>query len=431
MSEEVVNACTEYQRLSRRQLLGGAAAAGVTLPIWAPKVAYGQSHSSTRDRLIMINLSGGSDGLSFCAPHGDPVYYDSRPGIAVPQPGNKADSSIDIDGYFSFPRAFEELLDPFNSGHMSVLHAVGRENWSFSHFDATKWMQQGEVTQSGNGGWLARHLASVDEVVPDAEIRAMNLHPTKPVVLHGGEKVFTAWRADEVKYGGSFGSFNTSSVKEMYLRQYMRLRDRSRSAVRDGVRAANLISQMDLVNYVGGPGIVYDNSDFGHSMRCMAGMMKADDGIEVFFTNIVNWDTHVEQGTVGGTLDTKMNDLARNVTMFYRDMMNAGITNWTIVVVSEFGRRINENGGHGTEHGEGNTMLVLSPNLKASAGGKIITDWPGIEVENRTRHDGLRPTTDDRDVWAEILTKRLENPNLEYIFPDHEVQKTDLLFEAA
>lgn len=427
-TNEDQNACREYQTLNRRQLLVGGATLLSTGPLWMPKVAFAKDGNPVRDRLIVVNLRGGSDGLSFCAPVGDPVYYSSRPGLTVPPVGG-GQGTIDIDGYFAFPRTFSSFSEAFNNKHLSVLHAVGRQNWSFSHFEAAKWMEQGETGLGGNGGWLARHLATSDEMKLDAEIRALNLAGGLPTVLTQGQKVLTSNYPDELAIGGNWPEVDTEAIKQTYLRQYMRLRDETRSAVRDGVRATLRIQQVNVAQYNSASSVVYDGSTFGRVMKSVAALMKADIGIEIFHTEIGGWDTHIEQGTNDGLLASKMEDLSRGITSLYRDLMADGITNWTLVVISEFGRRINENGGEGCEHGEGNTMMVLSPNLKSTAGGKVLTDWPGIEVENRTQHDGLKPTTDDRDVWAEIVEKRLGNPNIGFIFPGYTPQKTNLLFE--
>lgn len=423
------NACEEYRQLSRRQLLTGAGALLVSGPLWMPKVAFAAGGGeAVRDRLIVVNLRGGADGLTFCAPVGDSDYASSRPNIKVPTTGSS--KAIDIDGYFAFPAAFSEFVDPFDSGHLSVLHAVGRENWTFSHFDAAAMMEYGGVNNGTQGGWIARHLATSDELELDASIRALNFAATKPIALHGAPKVFTTLDPSSTEYGGYMGDFDTNGAKATLLKQYMRLRDETRSSVRDGVRAVEKIQSLGINGYLPSSGIVYDSSQFGTAMKSTAALMKADIGVEVFHVDITGWDTHVEQGTVGGLLDSKMADLSRNVTALYRDLMQSGITNWTLVVLSEFGRRINENGGRGCEHGEGNTMFVISPNLKSTAGGKVLSEWPGIAPANRTRNDGLRPTTDDRDIWAEIIKKRLNNPNLNKVMPGYTPVKKDLLFAA-
>lgn len=429
MSKSDRYACDEYNKLSRRNLLIGGAALVASGPLWMPKIAFATDPSATRDRLICINLNGGSDGLSFCAPVGDPHYAASRPNIAVPTTG--ANAAIDIDGYFAFPKAFQDFTDPFNSKHMAVLHAVGRQNWTFSHFDAGAWMAHGSQDVGVASGWLARHLSTVDEMVADAAIRTMNFSDVQPLALAKADRMFTSSNPSSVKYGGTFSNLDTAQVQATFLRQYLRLRDDTKRAVRDGVRATDMVQQLNIASYAPASGVIYDNTEFGNAMKATAAMMKADIGIEVFHADIRGWDTHVEQGTTNGLLATKMENLATNVTALYRDLMASNITNWTIVIFSEFGRRINENGGHGCEHGEGNTMLVLSPNLATTTGGKVKANWPGIAPSDRTYYDGLRPTLDDRDVWCEILKKRLNNQNTNIVFPNFTPTTPNILFPAA
>lgn len=292
-------------------------------------------------------------------------------------------------------------------------------------------MEHGSKDIAESSGWLARHLATVHEMVPDTEIRALNINEIEPTVLHEGDRIFSSAYPGDVKFAGNYYTIDTAAIQDTYLRQYQRLRDDTRASVRDGVRAIDNIVSYDLGGYVPSLGVVYDDSQFGKGMKSTAALMKADAGIEIFHIDIYGWDTHIDQGTTDGVLNAKMLDLSRNVTSLYRDLMATGVTNWTLVILSEFGRRVNENGGYGCEHGEGNAMIVVSPNLSTSAGGRVVTTWPGISVQDRTANDGLKPTRDDRDIWCEILQKRLGNPNMNFVFPGYAPTQQNILFDAA
>ena len=120
--------CEEYNQLSRRQFLSNSAkvAAIATLPAWLPKIAFASHYSSNRDILVSIYLRGGADGLTLCAPHGDPAYYANRPTISVPRPDSGDPNRLtDLDGYFGFPRAMLPLLASYQAGELLVVHATG------------------------------------------------------------------------------------------------------------------------------------------------------------------------------------------------------------------------------------------------------------------------------------------------------------------
>jgi uncharacterized protein (DUF1501 family) len=112
-----------------------------------------------------------------------------------------------------------------------------------------------------------------------------------------------------------------------------------------------------------------------------------------------------------------MQEFSGALTAFWQDVMQgARTTRITLVVTTEFGRNARENGSMGTDHGRAGVMFVMGP---AIAGGRVLTEWPGIEREQLEDGQDLRVTIDTRDVLAEIVQRRLNNPNLSAIFPDY------------
>jgi len=112
-----------------------------------------------------------------------------------------------------------------------------------------------------------------------------------------------------------------------------------------------------------------------------------------------------------------MQELAGGLTAFWQDVMQASQTlRITLVVATEFGRNVRENGSMGTDHGRAGVMFVMG---RAIAGGRVLTEWPGIERDQLEDGQDLRVTIDTRDVLAEIVQRRLGNPNLSLIFPDY------------
>lgn len=414
MSVNDQHACDEYRQLSRRQVLKGgvATAAALTLPAWMPRISFADGGTGTRDVLISIYLRGGADGLSLCVPHGDPLYYQYRPYIAVPEA-----QITDLDGYFGLPPQLFPLHEAYVNGDFAIVHAVGRENWTRSHFEAQKYMEASASNPNESGGWIGRHLASMAPSDPNALIRAIAFSGGMPRSLNGTN--MTVATKDPSEYVLTSELPQDVEVKNFLMDQYLRQDDITREVVRQGNRAVDALASVGFKNYAPSPGVVYENADLGNALKNSAALIKADLGVEAIHMDVHGWDTHSTQGTMDGDLAVLMTTLGNNLGSFYRDMMSAGQTRWTAVVISEFGRQIEENGSFGTDHGSGMAMFVLGPGVN---GGQVIRDWPGLEKANMYGNYDLWPTTDYRNVLAEILQRRTGNTNMDFVFPDHIVQ---------
>jgi uncharacterized protein (DUF1501 family) len=421
------NACPEYRTISRRQFVSGASllAAAAALPGIAPRISFAQG-TSVKDTVILIQLRGGADPLTFCPPHGDPIYYQVRPTLAIPQPNSGfSDAAIDLDGYFGFARSFEPLMNAFNDGNLGVINAVGRANWTRSHFDAQNWMQT-DMTNLNEGGWLSRHLASSEQIDLSAPFRGVAFSDATPLVLSRGGQVSSMGSATNFSFDASFP--DDLEVANTIRRLYSRVRDESRDIVRDSSRAIDTLHGLDVATYASASNLTYPNSYIGNSLKATAAMIKGEIGVEVLCVDTYGWDTHGNQGSRSGALANMMTDLANSLAAFYADMESTGKTNWTIVVMSEFGRQVEENGSRGTDHGTAGTMLTMGPNVV----GGIHADWPGLEVENRYEGVDLAPTKDYRDVLGDLVQCRLQNANTDYIFPSKAISHQPLgYFEAA
>jgi uncharacterized protein (DUF1501 family) len=130
--------------------------------------------------------------------------------------------------------------------------------------------------------------------------------------------------------------------------------------------------------------------------------------------DIGGWDTHSDQNPIAGSMAKTMSDFSNSLGAFYADVIATG-SSVTVVVVSEFGRNVRENGSAGTDHGRGTTMFAMG---KGIAGGRVLVkNWPGLARENLEAGQDLKVTVDYRDILSEIVQNRLGNPNLGIVFP--------------
>ncbi len=411
--------CSEYNALSRRQFVGAAAASGAAayFPAWLPKIVLSESHAGARDIIVSVFLRGGADGLSLCVPFGDPSYYTSRATIAIPRPDAAATATrgIALDNFFAFPQAMSGLMPAYTARDLLVVHATGQFNNSRSHFDAQRYLEVGKPADASLvTGWLGRHLASVPPVRSDAPLRALGLSNGLQKTLVGAPRTLPIADPANFTIGGSA---TTLAARAAVLRDdYATAPQPAQAAALDATNTIALLRTVNFTGYTPANGAVYPNSSFGRAMRSIAVLIKADVGIEAAQADIGGWDTHAQQNPTAGSMFNTMRDFSNALAAFYADVMQ-GTTSYgvTVVAVSEFGRNVRENGSAGTDHGRGTAMFAMG---KGIAGGRVlVNNWPGLARENLENSQDLKVTIDLRDILAEIVSKRLDNANLGFVFP--------------
>lgn len=410
--------CAEYNALSRRQFVGGAAVAGASafFPAWLPKVVLAETYASTRDVIVSVFLRGGADGLSLCVPFGDADYYTGRSTIAIPRPDSAAATrGIALDGFFAFPQAMSALVPAYTAKDLLVVHATGQFNTSRSHFDAQRYMEVGKPADPALvTGWLGRHLASAPPVRTTAPLRALGLSAGLQKTLVGGPRTLPISDPANFSIGGSATSLND---RVAFLRgDYAAAPDPAQAAALDASNTITLLRSLNFTGYAPANGATYPVSSFGKALRSVAVMIKADIGIEAAQVDLGGWDTHAQQNPTAGSMYNTMRDFSTSLAAFYADVMQGAVGyNVTLVAVSEFGRNARENGSAGTDHGRGTVMFAMGAGI---AGGRVLTNgWPGLAKENLESGQDLKVTIDYRDILSEIVKNRLGNTNLDFVFP--------------
>ncbi len=413
------NGCSEYQSLSRRTFVGAGTTALLALGVpWIPNIAYANKKAGggARDVVVCVFLRGGADGLSICAPCGDKLYYTDRPNIAIPPPDSSdPNKGIALDNYFALPAAMAPLSNAFKDGHLAIVQATGSPSGSRSHFDAQKYMEQGKPDDSTLfTGWVGRHLASTAPMVNGAPLRGVAINFGLDLGLAGGPQSLP------IPNPGSFmlaGSSKTASERRKALAGgYNEMADPLKTAAANTQKTMDLLGQINFTAYVPQGGAVYPVSNFGNQMKAAAALIKAEAGVEAVYLDLGGWDTHQNEGPVTGGMAQTMANLASALEAFRLDTFGSASSNITVVVMSEFGRNVKENGSRGTDHGHGNVMFVMSPVVK---GGKVHGNWPGLAKEQRYQGQDLMVTTDFRDVLSEVVYKRLGNDALGQVFPGY------------
>lgn len=408
-------ACSEFANLSRRGFLGSTAAVGATS---ISQLAFGGGRGSDRanDVLVVIFLRGGMDGLTTVVPYGDADLYNARPTLAINPPG-QTDGALDLDGFFGLPPACASLLPAFQQGDLAFVHAAGSTDPTRSHFNAMYSMETGTPNMGQTtitDGWIGRHLQTIAPS-GSGELRALAIQSILPRSMSGGPGAIPAKDPDDFDFPGE--PVLAGALRSVIESSYARAAEPLKGAASSSFGAIDLLATVDFANYQPANGAVYPAGDFGTKLVDVAAMIKADIGLECIEVDIPQWDHHSAMGPVNGILALKLADLSAGLNAFHKDLA-AELGHVTVVVKSEFGRRVAENGSAGTDHGHGGVMMVLGGNVN---GGQVHGQWPGLDPASLGNGD-LPITTDYRDVLAEILSLRLGSTSIADIFPQHTPQ---------
>jgi uncharacterized protein (DUF1501 family) len=404
--------------LSRRDFLKSMGVLGVSsalFPSWMPKLVFSPTgQSASHDVLVAIFQRGGMDGLNAVVPYGEGSgYYDRRPTIAIPEPGNGYGSAIDLDGFFGLHPALAPLKDIFDAGALNVIHAAGSPDPSRSHFDAMEYMERGiPGDKSTATGWITRHLQSASWQ-NESPFRAVGMGAILPASLRGEPSALALRSIADFHLGGRRDQI--ASIQRTISGLY------SVEAPTDilDIKAAGVFNTLDTMatlaaqEYYPANGAQYPDSEFGYALRQVAQLIKAGVGLEIACIDIGGWDTHEYQGGSDGTMAYLLGDFAQGMNAFYTDLQDE-MGHITVVSMSEFGRTAGENASGGTDHGHGNAMFVMGGGVT----GTIHARWPGLHDEALDESD-LAITTDYRDVLAEILVQRLGSTAIDHIFPGY------------
>lgn len=399
--------CSCQPTLTRRRFLGLTLAAGATIATMNPlstRVAFAAG-PSTGDVLVVLSLRGGFDGLSAVAPVADPAYQAARPTIGLPQ-----GAALQLDSTFGMHPALAPLMPWWRSGSLAVVHAVGQSDPTRSHFKAMEEMERAAPGSSLRTGWLDRVLGLRPADGPLQAV-AMGASPM-PQSLQGPRPAMSAWDLASFKLGWMAADDHAHQDRwagAMAMLQRGAPLDVSGPAL----AALQAMSTIRRVEATVPPSPTYPASSLGSALRDVARLIKADVGMQLACVDSGDWDMHADLGAVGeGWMQEQLDGLARSLAAFATDL-GPMFSRVTVLTLSEFGRRVHENGSGGLDHGHGNAMFLLGGGV---AGGKVYGTWPGLPGAADMEND-LTATTDYRTVLSEVLVNRCGVRDTGVVFP--------------
>ena len=401
---ETTNCCPPG--LSRRTFLRGAAVAAgamIASPLVSGRVAYAADASYAGDTLVVLSLRGGFDGLSAIAPVGDPAYYAARPTIAVPQA-----LGLQLDSMFALHPSLAPLKPLWDSGVFGAVTAVGHPSKSRSHFTAQEELERAALGTSLRTGWIDRAIGTLPTGTP---FQSVALGGKVPQSMAGPTPEIALRTVDSFKYdgGSSMQDRTMAALKAMYQGSGHPFEQ----AVMNTIASLRTAETLRAVPYVPANGAVYPDTGLGRAFKDVARLITGNVGVQAITLDQGNWDMHNGLGRAGtGWMADNLKQLAGALAAFAQDLGD-GLSKVSVVTLTEFGRRVQENGSGGVDHGYGQQVLLLGGGI---VGGRVHGRWPGLSDAALDSGD-LAGTTDYRNVVGELLVRRMGVGSLSGVFP--------------
>ncbi|HET9566745.1 MAG TPA: DUF1501 domain-containing protein [Vicinamibacterales bacterium] len=396
--------------LSRRLFIRNGVAT-VSLGIAAPSflTAIAEAQGIRTRNLVVVYLGGGNDALNTLISYRDAAYYNRRPSIAVPA-GQVLQVGSDAAGQpLGLHPRLGGLLNIFNEGRLALVQRAGYANSSRSHFEAGDIWGTANPQSSTGSGWLGRYLDALPR--PLDALAAWNTTAETPRALISGTSGVPAI-PNASTYTYASPNRGAAAMQERTAAQTMASNPASgrphlaflNSTARGAIETLDRVAL--ATSYT--PTVAYPNGGFADALQTVAGAIVRGIGSRVFWLQTGGYDTHAGQGGGGGgAYANLMGALGDGLWAFYSDVRNQGLAgDTTVIVFSEFGRRISENGSAGTDHGAGGLMMVLGGSVRGGLHGTAASLAPGHPTLENNSGD-VRFETDFRSVYARLLEQWL------------------------
>jgi uncharacterized protein (DUF1501 family) len=377
-------------KVSRRKFIGSAAlaSAALFLPEFLRSAGIRHEGRFTGRRLVIIQLSGGNDGLNTVIPFEDDLYYRLRPSLSL-----SSDQLIKINDLAAWNNALLPLHRLYENGEVAILNRVGYPNPDFSHFKSMDiWHSASAGQETVNTGWIGRYL--------DSQCAECNAHvaiefdDTLSMVMKGAKSTGLALK-DPVQFYRLTGNifkkhdYITPATGNEPL-------DYMYKVMADAKESAGIIKEkFDLKETTA----TYPDHAFGKDLKTIASLINAGLDTTFYYVSLSGFDTHVNQLNKHNNL---LKTFSGGISAFCDDLKKKNeFKNTLIMVFSEFGRRVKQNASNGTDHGAANVMLLIGGNLKQKG---LLNPVPDL---SKLLDGNLDHEIDFRSVYATILSNWL------------------------
>jgi uncharacterized protein (DUF1501 family) len=391
--------------VSRREFLTRGAttvAVGLAVPPWLAKMVWAQDALEGRApggagarTLVVVQLTGGNDGINTVIPYSNDAYKRNRPTLAIPDT-----QVLRLNDSIGLNPAMTGLKGLYDKGKLAIVQGVGYPNPNRSHFRSMEIWQTANPDKIEAEGWVGKYLDAVRQgrasaltginIGNEASEAFQSAHAAVPTIQGLANFGFAFPRTAEgdersavlrrIQTGGSSATPHGDFIRQVGQETYD-----SADKIRAGIGKYH-------------SAVTYPKGAFGTGLQEIAQLIAANLGTRVFYISTSGFDTHSGQARRQPQL---LQDISDGLTAFQSDLDQMGASDRVLTVAfSEFGRRVHENAGGGTDHGTASEMFVLGGSVK----GGLYGDYPSLT--NLDAGD-LKFTTDFRSVYATLLDRWL------------------------
>ncbi len=384
--------------------IGSLATASMLLPKFL-KAFEGQTMVPLGNKVVVIlQLSGGNDGLNTVIPVRNDLYYKARPRLGITK--DKALLLTDEVGLNPALTAFKDLYD---DGSLSIINSVGYPNPDRSHFRSMDiWHTGSQSTEYWNNGWVGRYLDAQCKGC-DKPTQAIEIDDILSLALKGDNIKGIAVKDPRRLYGTANEKFFKEVMKNHTDEAGEQPADYLYKTMAETLSSADYIFQQSKMHPTKAD---YPKTDLGNSMKTIASLIFSEINTKVYYVSLGSFDTHINQEGQQQRLFTEMNDA---VKAFVKDLKaNKRFNDVMLFTFSEFGRRVAQNASNGTDHGTANNMFLISGGLKQKG---LINPLPDLADLDE---GDLKYKVDFKNVYATVLNKWLKANDKEILAKQYE-----------
>lgn len=342
-------------------------------------------------KLVVIQLSGGNDGLNTVIPFRNDIYYKRRPGIAIPK-----ETVLKATDELGFHGSLAPLKQLYDQGYLSIINGVGYPNPNRSHFRSSDiWHTASDSKEYLDSGWLGRYINAFGEK-PYAGIE---LDDSLSLIMKGDGINGVAVRNPQTLYRNTRKPYFDAVLKnksDAHLNEHNL-----------GYLYKTMIEAKSSAKYIYETSktfqsaLTYPDGPFAAQLKTTAQFINSGLGTKVYYVSMGGFDTHSGQNAKQSKL---LGIYADAIKVFIKDLdQNGSFKDTLVLTFSEFGRRVKQNAGQGTDHGTANNIFLMGKNLREPG---FYNNLPNLsDLDN---NGDLRHTVDFREVYATILDKWLQ-----------------------
>jgi uncharacterized protein (DUF1501 family) len=342
-------------------------------------------------KLVIVQLSGGNDGLNTIIPYNNDIYYRERPRLAIPKK-----DIIKATGDLGFHKNLGPLKNLYDQGYLSIINNVGYPNPNRSHFRSTDiWHSASDSNEFIQTGWLGRYIDAYGKM----PYSGIEVDDSLSLIMKGERINGIATKNPRILFSNTQTPF---FKKVLENKEKTHLDEHNLGYLyKTMIEAKSSAKHIYQKSKVFETKLKYPKNPFALQLKTTADFINSNVNSKVYYVSMGGFDTHSAQENRQNRL---LDVYSKSMEVFVKDLeQNDTFKDTLIITFSEFGRRVEQNGSEGTDHGAANNVFIIGKNLKKQG---FYNEMP--DLSNLDKNGDLKYTVDFREIYATVLDKWLE-----------------------